>query len=97
MDSKRRPTLIAGIFIGIAICAAFWAGHAFWPSSEAGSPSPLASTNPKEGAVTVLPQAPAHLLVMAENTIADIAKQASDSVVNIDISKSVVATDFAYQ
>lgn len=97
MESKRTPTLIAGIFIGMAIAAAFFAGHAFWPGSGAGSPSPLASPNPAEGAVTVLPQAPAHFLVMAENTIADIAKQASDSVVNIDISSSVIATDFAFQ
>src|SRR6516164_9648084 len=96
MDSKRTPTLIAGIFIGVAICAAFWAGHTFWPGSEASSPSPLTSTSPAEGAITVLPKPPAHFLVMAENTIADIAKQASDSVVNIDISSSVVATDFAF-
>jgi Do/DeqQ family serine protease len=96
MESKRTPTLIAGIFIGIAICAAFWAGHAFWPGSEASSPSSLTSTSPSTGAITVLPQHPAHFLVMAENTIADIAKQASDSVVNIDISSSVVATDFAF-
>lgn len=98
MTENRRTAfapLIAGIFIGIALCAAFWAGHALWP--EYNSPTPVAGKSTPDNLQSLLPKLPTNLLVLAENTIADIAKQASDSVVNIDISSSVKAADFPFQ
>jgi Do/DeqQ family serine protease len=77
--------------MGIAICCAFWAGHEFWPQAQEGLPSsPAITLNP----LTKAPKLPGNPLILAENTIADIAQQASGSVVNIDISSSVTMADF---
>ena len=69
----------------------------FWPESEGASQSPTTSTSNGGATTSILPKHPANLLVLAENTIADIAKQTSDSVVNIDISSNIMATDFPMQ
>lgn len=77
------PVLAGGIAIGIALSAAFFAGHQFWPT-----PSGL----PNQPALPHIAGTPAPtgtFLSMAENTIADMASKASESVVNIDISKNI--------
>ena len=80
------PVLAGGIAIGIALSAAFFAGHQMWPGTPNGIPSqsaaPIASNSAPTGA----------FLSMAENTIADMASKASESVVNIDISKNISLT-----
>ena len=77
------PVLAGGIAIGIALSAAFFAGHHFWPT-----PSGLPTQSPH--APIAQSQAPTGaFLSMAENTIADMASKASESVVNIDISKNI--------
>jgi Do/DeqQ family serine protease len=99
MENKRASTapLIAGILVGITISIAFWAGHEFWPTSGVvlqQSPAGASTSSPTN---SFLPKRSSDVLLLAENTIADIAKQASDSVVNIDISSSVMTTDFPFQ
>lgn len=84
-EAKRSsmPVLVGGIAIGIALSAAFFAGHQFWPT-PAGLPTPSAH------APIATSQAPTGaFLSLAENTIADMASKASESVVNIDISKNI--------
>lgn len=82
------PAVAGGVAIGIAMSAAFFAGHQYWPSSTIPGVSPQTPSivAPIPGAT---PQAGA-FLSMAENTIADMASNASESVVNIDISKNVM-------
>jgi serine protease Do len=80
---SSMPVLAGGIAIGIALSAAFFAGHQFWPT-----PSGL----PNQPALPHIAGTPAPtgtFLSMAENTIADMASKASESVVNIDISKNI--------
>jgi len=80
---SSMPVLAGGIAIGIALSAAFFAGHHFWPT-----PSGLPTQSPH--APIAQSQAPTGaFLSMAENTIADMASKASESVVNIDISKNI--------
>lgn len=79
---SSMPVLAGGIAIGIALSAAFFAGHQFWPTPN-GMPSP--STAP----IAQSPAPTGAFLSLAENTIADMASKASESVVNIDISKSI--------
>lgn len=80
---SSMPVLAGGIAIGIALSAAFFAGHQFWPTPS-GLPTPSAH------APIAQSQAPTGaFLSMAENTIADMASKASESVVNIDISKNI--------
>jgi len=84
------PVLAGGIAIGIALSAAFFAGHQFWPT-----PSGL----PNQPALPHIAGAPAptgSFLSMAENTIADVASKASESVVNIDISKNISVPGVAF-
>lgn len=76
------PVLAGGIAIGIAMSAAFFAGHHFWPVTP-GIPSQSAAP------IAQTAGAPTAFLSMAENTIADMASKASESVVNIDISKNI--------
>jgi serine protease Do len=81
---------IGGAVIGAVISASFWAGHELWPRSVAnlGTQAALPPITAPGGA-----KLPLAILPLGENTIADIAKQASDSVVNIDISKSYTVPD----
>jgi Do/DeqQ family serine protease len=87
--SNKRIYFISGILIGILICVGFWAGHEFWPKSreqagiDSGAPNRLADGKDSTAIVHSNP------MTIAENTIANIAKQASDSVVNIDIASSI--------
>ncbi|MCC7528937.1 MAG: trypsin-like peptidase domain-containing protein [Candidatus Melainabacteria bacterium] len=74
--------IAAGAFLGIALSAAFFAGHQFWPTPS-GIPSQSAAPITRSAAPT------GAFLSMAENTIADMASKASESVVNIDISKNI--------
>lgn len=85
-QSKKSslPVLVGGVAIGIAMSAAFFAGHQFWPSNSGHvnnttNVPPIVSTPAPSGA----------FLSVAENTIADVASKASESVVNIDISKNI--------
>jgi serine protease Do len=81
---------IGGAVIGAVISASFWAGHELWPRSVAnlGTQAALPPIVAPVGG-----KLPIAILPLGENTIADIAKQASDSVVNIDISKSYSVPD----
>jgi S1-C subfamily serine protease len=82
---------LGGTFVGIAICCAFWAGHEYWPGSHEATPSVnLANSSSSSSAHPVNPPS---AFLLAENTIADIAKQTSDSVVNIDISRNITIAD----
>ncbi|HEY9773759.1 MAG TPA: trypsin-like peptidase domain-containing protein [Planktothrix sp.] len=87
---NNSTALIGGVIIGLALGGAcFYAGHAFWPQS--GSATALTTIggtviNPK---TTVPPVG----TVLAENTIADIAQMANQSVVNIDTKSSVTVSD----
>ncbi len=87
---------LGGAVIGAVISASFWAGHELWPRSSANLgtqaalstqavPQPMAPNNGKM---------PVPILPLGENTISDIAKEVSDSVVNIDTSKSYSVPDF---
>jgi S1-C subfamily serine protease len=79
---------IGGIIIGMALGGAcFYAGHSFWPQASpiAGTPGTTVATAPS-GSI------PAGT-VLGENTIADIAQTANQSVVNIDTKSSVTITD----
>ena len=80
---SSMPVLVGGIAIGIAMSAAFFAGHHFWPTPSTGIPSQSAAPIAQSAAPT------GAFLSMAENTIADMASKASESVVNIDISKNI--------
>ena len=91
-EQKTLPWLL-GILIGIALSAAFVAGYMFQQSNHGTqekftgqTPGPLIqnplAANNKTGNI-----------LLAENTIADIAQNVSDSVVNIDISSSVSIPD----
>ncbi len=76
--------IAAGVVIGIGLSAAFFAGHQFWPTPSALPNQPADATH------IMATKAPTGaFLSMAENTIADMASKASESVVNIDISKNI--------
>lgn len=91
--ARRSPLSTAGALI---ICAAvagvsFWLGHQLWPVPQS------ALVPPQAGQIGISP-APAVRpggigLPLGENSIADIAAEASKSVVNIDTSTSVVLPD----
>ncbi len=73
--------------IGAVATGSFWAGHEFWPQATNLQASPLVSTAvPASTGKSVVPSS--QIMPLAENTIADIAKKASESVVNIDISRT---------
>jgi serine protease Do len=97
MVSKSALIFVSGTVIGAAMGGMFWAGHEFWPQSNNSQASPVTSTIPSATAAQGLSRtAASQIMPLAENTIADIAKQASDSVVNIDISKTYTVSDSPY-
>ncbi|HEY9754890.1 MAG TPA: trypsin-like peptidase domain-containing protein [Oculatellaceae cyanobacterium] len=97
MASKSVVTFVSGAVVGAAMGGMFWAGHEFWPQSSNSQASPVSTAIPPVTAGRGLSQAAAsQIMPLAENTIADIAKQASDSVVNIDISKTYTVSDSPY-
>ena len=86
---QKKLYLVFGILIGVSLPLAFWAGHVFWskPGDKIYSDSTInVPPPPNLGVSTPIFANP---MMIAENTIANIAKQASDSVVNIDIASSV--------
>ncbi|HEY9869554.1 MAG TPA: trypsin-like peptidase domain-containing protein, partial [Candidatus Obscuribacterales bacterium] len=69
----------------------FWLGHQFWPSPQSALAPPPAG---QIGAGPPPAGRPGGIgLPLGENTIADIAVEASKSVVNIDTSTSIVLPD----
>jgi serine protease Do len=91
MEKKRSFTpWVGGALVGVLISASFWAGHEFSNGSQTNLAAPISKAlkNP------LVQSTPSSNLLLGENTIADIAKQASDSVVNIDISKNYVVPDY---
>lgn len=88
MDQDRASLApwLGGILIGVALCAAFWAGHQFWPGQKVPLPISQQTALP-------LPLAPPQGIALGEHTIAEIADQASASVVNIDTSSSITIPD----
>lgn len=87
---SSMPVLAGGIAIGIALSAAFFAGHQFWPTPS-GIPNQQALPH-----IAGNPAPTGSFLSMAENTIADMASKASESVVNIDISKNISVPGAAF-
>ena len=82
---------LGGMLVGGLIATlAFWAGHTYWP----GETTAIGTTG-TTSTTTVETQSnnSAKSLLLAENTIADIAKEAADSVVNINITSSITITD----
>jgi S1-C subfamily serine protease len=78
---------VGGTLIGVAISAAFIAGHQLWPDAGKTTPAVIAGSTPSSGATPTNPIAAG--LALGENSIANIAEQANKSVVNIDTSSSV--------
>jgi len=95
MENKEssRAGWLQGMVLGGAIAfLAFWAGHMFWPGETITgehTSTTTTSTTTREGQGN----SSAKSLLLAENTIADIAKEAADSVVNINITSSITVTD----
>lgn len=90
MANKAWMPWLGGIVIGAIIGAgSFWAGHLFWPSYLVGTETfgrqaPAANPMAKAPAVRA-----GSILSLGENTIADIAQEASGSVVNIDVESKI--------
>ncbi len=86
-DSQGKfhaPSLVLGVVITGGAVAALWyggilPGKILPPSTKA----PVATTAPTD------PISPTKIMMLAENTISDIASDASLSVVNIDIKKTI--------
>lgn len=78
---------VGGTLIGVAISAAFIAGHQLWPDAGKTAPAVIAGSTPSSGATPTNPIAAG--LALGENSIANIAEQANKSVVNIDTSSSI--------
>ena len=94
MANKTVLPWIGGAVVGAALSGTFWAGHEFWPQATNTQASPVTTIISPDTMTKSLAQAtPAQIMPLAENTIADIAKQASDSVVNINISKTYTVSD----
>ena len=70
-----------GLALGIALSAAFWAGHEYWPGTKTDTAVIQASPTPT--------QLSKPIPVDTNNFIADIVAGASPAVVNIDTSTSV--------
>jgi Do/DeqQ family serine protease len=91
MENKESSVggWLGGMVLGGVIASlAFWAGHEYWPTISAGErTTTTTSTTTHDG------QGSAKSLLLAENTIADIAKETADSVVNINITSSITITD----
>lgn len=86
----HAPSVVLGLAGGCLIGAAVWLGMG--GASDLNLPFPHAdkpaqkTTATTEGNVTVTPS---KVMTLAENTIADIASEASKSVVNIDMKRTV--------
>jgi Do/DeqQ family serine protease len=78
----------------LAVVLGFWAGHEFWPEK---SSRVLPNTVAPGGGATVPGQASPLGILLAENSIADIAEQTSKSVVNIDTRTSIAIPDSPFQ
>jgi serine protease Do len=85
-SSPKKLYLLSGVLIGVSLSIAFWAGHKFWPQSQEKFSAMNAPVPQNQSISTPIFANP---MAIAENTIANIAKQTSDSVVNIDIASSV--------
>lgn len=82
---------VAGVVVGISLCAAFWAGHHFWPGQQVPTQATglPAANQPLAGQVAVPPAA----LAFGPKTIANIATQANKSVVNIDTASTYTVSE----
>ncbi len=74
--------------IGAVASGSFWAGHEFWPQATNLQASPLITPSLSSPVVNKAAVSSSQIMPLAENTIADIATKASESVVNIDISRT---------
>lgn len=95
----RKPTgraavgpWIGGTVIGLAIAGAFLAGHSYWPGTS--TVTTTTTTPVPNGNITTHTAIPGSPLALGENTIADIAQVANDSVVNIDTRSSITVSDY---
>ncbi len=84
-------SLAAGTAVGIGLCAAFWAGHQFWPGQQVPTQATglPAATAPLSSGVSVPPAA----LAFGPKTIANIATEANKSVVNIDTASTYTVSE----
>src|SRR5438046_37019 len=74
---------VLGLILGLVLALAFWSGHQFWPAKPLVAGSAESPTGAHEQATN------SKELLLGENTIADIAAQASKSVVQIDVKGSI--------
>jgi S1-C subfamily serine protease len=96
MSMKSYIPWFGGTLLGVTLSGAFWAGHQFWPQLTKGeSVLPQASGSAPPATKSALPNS-SQIMPMAENTIADIAKKAADSVVNIRISRSFTISEMPF-
>jgi S1-C subfamily serine protease len=94
MEKKQGSvgSWISGMAVGALIAlVGVGVGHKYWPSEPVSLSDHVgsATSTGKE----IQNGSAAKSLLLAENTIADIAKEAADSVVNINITSSITITD----
>jgi S1-C subfamily serine protease len=84
--STTTLSVLLGLLLGLLVASAFWAGHYFWPSLV-NQAVPAHTTSPAQA----LPSKPhaIHGVSITETTIADVAAEASRSVVNIDTRTTI--------
>ncbi|MBX9669039.1 MAG: trypsin-like peptidase domain-containing protein [Candidatus Obscuribacterales bacterium] len=88
-DSKGKfhaPSLVLGVVITGGAAAALWYGGVLPGKFNPPGKPPVATTSPAD---SVTPISPTKMMMLGENTISDIASDASLSVVNIDIKKTI--------
>lgn len=84
----HAPSLVLGVIVALLIGLAFWGGTRF---TQGGDTKKIAQSG--EGTSST----GGKLLTLAENTVSNIASEASLSVVNIDTSKTVsIPTPFSF-
>jgi serine protease Do len=87
-----NPGPLAGLLLAIGLAgAAFWVGQHYPAKTDTAAPPTPSVVLPMPGSGKPLTVAPG--MPIGENTIADIASEASKSVVTIDTSSSVVLPD----
>jgi len=96
MEQKQSSlgAWVGGIVVGVlASSLLFWAGHAYWPNQGPAVDNQTPGIGFSAGDKEPHALGSGKRVFLAENTIAEIAREAADSVVNIDIRSSVTVSD----
>lgn len=90
--TTRKAPVFASYMAGL-VCGGliFWAGHQYWPSNGPALPGMASSGQTSASVASTVPLGPSTALT--RNTIANIAAEASRSVVNINTSTEVALGD----